>query len=92
MVEVDYKNDELVYRKMQWLVETLNRYADSYYNGESIVTDEEYDHLYNMLEEMEKQKEEELKAMAAFMPPPPPAYEPPPAEKGADGENRRFPQ
>ena len=55
MVEVDYKNDELVYRKMQWLVETLNRYADSYYNGESIVTDEEYDHLYNMLEEMEKQ-------------------------------------
>ena len=55
MAEVDYRNDELIYRKMQWLVETLNRYADSYYNGESIVTDEEYDHLYNMLEEMEKQ-------------------------------------
>ena len=55
MAEVNYKNDELVYRKMQWLVETLNRYADSYYNGESIVTDDEYDHLYNMLGEMEKE-------------------------------------
>ena len=52
---IDVKNDELVYRKMQWLVETLNRYADSYYNGESIVTDEEYDHLYNLLETMEKE-------------------------------------
>lgn len=55
MVEnIDYKNDELIYRKMQWLVETLNRYADSYYNGESIVTDDEYDHLYNILDDMEK--------------------------------------
>ena len=51
----DYKTDELVYQKMRVLVELLNKYSDSYYNGESIVTDEEYDHLYNMLEEMEKQ-------------------------------------
>ena len=51
----DYTTDELVYQKMRVIVELLNKYADSYYNGESIVTDEEYDHLYNMLEEMERQ-------------------------------------
>ena len=44
----------MIYQKMQWLVNTLNRYADSYYNGEAIVTDEEYDHLYDMLADMEK--------------------------------------
>ena len=47
-----------------------------------VVFSDEFD-----IEEMEKQKEEELKAMEAFMPPPPPSYEPPPAEKGSDGES-----
>lgn len=44
---------DIVY-KIKILVENLNRYADAYYNGESIVTDEEYDKLYNMLESYEK--------------------------------------
>ena len=63
--------------------ETIKRLVKSQLKSDvEVVFSDEFD-----IEEMEKQKEEELKAMAAFMPPPPPAYEPPPAEKGADGES-----
>ena len=40
--------------KIKILVDTLNRYADAYYNGEAIVTDEEYDKMYNILVEFEQ--------------------------------------
>ena len=40
--------------KIKILVDTLNRYADAYYNGEAIVTDEEYDKMYNTLVEFEQ--------------------------------------
>lgn len=37
------------------LIEKLNKYADAYYNGESIVTDEEYDSLYDELKNLENE-------------------------------------
>lgn len=45
---------DIVY-KIKILVDALNRYSDAYYNGEPIATDEEYDKLYNILEEYEKE-------------------------------------
>lgn len=41
--------------KINFLVETLNRYANAYYNGYPIATDEEYDKLYQDLEKLEKE-------------------------------------
>lgn len=41
--------------KIKFLVETLNKYADAYYNGNPIATDEEYDKLYSILENLEKE-------------------------------------
>lgn len=41
--------------KIGFLTKTLNRYADAYYNNEPIATDEEYDNLYNQLEQLEKE-------------------------------------
>ena len=40
--------------KMKFLVDILNKYAEAYYNGTPIATDEEYDKMYNMLESFEK--------------------------------------
>lgn len=47
------KND-IVY-KIKILVDTLNRYSDAYYNDKPIATDEEYDKLYEMLEQYENE-------------------------------------
>ena len=33
--------------EMKDLVEKLNKYSDAYYNGVAIITDEEYDKLYD---------------------------------------------
>ena len=49
----NFKNQNIF--KINFLVETLNRYANAYYNGEPIATDEEYDKLYETLESLEKE-------------------------------------
>ena len=41
--------------KINFLVNNLNKYADAYYNGTPIATDEEYDKLYDTLEALEKE-------------------------------------
>lgn len=43
--------------EMKDLVEKLNKYSDAYYNGVAIITDEEYDKLYDELVELEKETE-----------------------------------
>lgn len=43
--------------RLKELIEQLNKYSDAYYNGESIVTDEEFDKLYDELVELEKETE-----------------------------------
>lgn len=41
--------------RLKELIEQLNKYSDAYYNGETIVTDEEFDKLYDELVELEKE-------------------------------------
>lgn len=43
--------------RLKELIEQLNKYSEAYYNGESIVTDEEFDKLYDELVELEKETE-----------------------------------
>lgn len=49
----NFKNPDIF--KINFLVHTLNKYANAYYNGTPIATDEEYDKMYETLKQLEKE-------------------------------------